>query len=341
MTADGTILRGSAAALDWQLPLPPVRFPLRDALLSFQDHSRPPSVGSAQQEAAAAAYRGPLKVVQTQKSRALRDLGKRRRAGKEWSGRAEAAPLQAPQAPPEAYAARPAKKALHSMATTSKHKYLQHTEAASRCSWVQAAEAKDEKKVPAQGGMSLLSHSQSDSAVGSAQAPHRSTLTSVARTVLSHVRRTQSELSMQGGGEHSQALAATWHSTLRPYPKLTREWLAKGHEFTDGGLGIGPRFKDHDRRYAPGPGAYQGEAYGSVSRWVGESCQPTKQPDARHTSTEAHKMGARRDTAKTADRARPGPGAYELKGFAEEILQNAARRPRPQAPHEDVATSAG
>jgi hypothetical protein len=42
-------------------------------------------------------------------------------------------------------------------------------------------------------------------------------------------------------------------------------------------------------------------------------------------------MGARRDTQKRVDRARPGPGTYELKGFTDEILQKAARRPKLQA----------
>jgi len=69
---------------------------------------------------------------------------------------------------------------------------------------------------------------------------------------------------------------------------------------------------------------------------------PTKQADARFTSAETHKMGARRDMQKKADRQRPGPGTYELKGFAEEILQKCNRRPRKQpdpAPDETVAAN--
>jgi hypothetical protein len=128
----------------------------------------------------------------------------------------------------------------------------------------------------------------------------------------------------------------------RTLPKPVKEWAGRGLEFTDGGLGIGDRFDWSvvAKSSLPGPGAYNCSEYGDVAKWVPESCVPTKQADARFTSAETHKMGARRDMQKKADRQRPGPGTYELKGFAEEILQKCNRRPRKQtdpAPNETVA----
>jgi hypothetical protein len=75
---DGRSLPGSAETNDWQLPLPPVRFPLRDALLSFQDS--PLQAGNeAAQTLQNLEKKGPLKVHTTEKFRASRQIGRLRR----------------------------------------------------------------------------------------------------------------------------------------------------------------------------------------------------------------------------------------------------------------------
>merc|ERR1712232_390350 len=154
------------------------------------------------------------------------------------------------------------------------------------------------------------------------------------RAVLAHSRRaaTDPHSSEEEHARASTTMASTWLSmhNSRTLPRPVKEWATKGFEFTDGGLGIGDRFDMDFAKRSPGPAEYSCRGYGDIARYNSESSMPTKQADARHQSAEAHKMGARRDTGKKADRQRPGPGTYELKGFADEILAKAARRPQPR-----------
>merc|ERR1712113_1255310 len=64
-------------AHEWQLPLPPVRFPLREALLQERGGDLPSPHTEA--VAANAAKRGPLVVKNTEKSRAIRSVGQLKR----------------------------------------------------------------------------------------------------------------------------------------------------------------------------------------------------------------------------------------------------------------------
>lgn len=60
---------------DKEKELPPLRFPLREALLSLHDSvNEPPSVRTAVADAASLATLGPYKVSSTEKSRALKKI---------------------------------------------------------------------------------------------------------------------------------------------------------------------------------------------------------------------------------------------------------------------------
>eukprot|EP00928_Gymnodinium_smaydae_P010905 TRINITY_DN14109_c0_g1_i1.p1 TRINITY_DN14109_c0_g1~~TRINITY_DN14109_c0_g1_i1.p1 ORF type:complete len:420 (+),score=56.14 TRINITY_DN14109_c0_g1_i1:148-1407(+) len=336
-----------STTIDWQKPLPPVRFPLRDALISFQDvgGGRIPSPRTAESVALQAAQKGPLKVYSTQKSRAIRAVGKRRREGKDWEGRIDRdePPLSTPRAPPEALVAKPAKKALLSAATTSRLEVLRSTESAGRSGWPVKPQEFSHESSGIGASRNELSRSMSDASFNRSRSLAgddgiRPTWTSAARAVLAHSRRSAAEGKTHDGededdGMHS--LASVWLSVQRSktLPRPVKEWVLKGQEFTDKGLGVGDRFElelAKLARRAPGPGTYHSESYGDVAKWLPDSSIPTKQPEARHVSTETHRMGARRNTEVKVDRQCPGPGTYELKGFADEILSKAARRSRTQ-----------
>jgi len=180
----------------------------------------------------------------------------------------------------------------------------------------------------------------------------RGTLTSSARAVLSHSRRfaasspnessnaSHGASTSSGHGKSSPApsvsLMAQWspRRQARGLPKPVKEWVCRGLEFTDAGLGIGDRFDvDLVNRANRAPGHIYEQEFGNIGRWQDESSMPTKQPVGKYTSTEVHRMGARRDTQRKADRQRPGPGTYEFKGFAEELQDQIARRPKGEAPN--------
>eukprot|EP00927_Polykrikos_kofoidii_P075683 TRINITY_DN7206_c0_g4_i2.p1 TRINITY_DN7206_c0_g4~~TRINITY_DN7206_c0_g4_i2.p1 ORF type:complete len:400 (-),score=63.33 TRINITY_DN7206_c0_g4_i2:42-1241(-) len=333
---------GDPSAFEWQLPLPPVRFPLRDALLSFQDGVRQLSPRSASTAAEAAANRGPLKVCHTQKSRAMREVGRQRRAGVHYDDRIDRQemPLAPPVVPEEALRPSPAKKVLPSKSSMDKKAMQRSVEDAGRCSWPRVEESLTEARATGGGGGTVMGKSASDSAL--VQDGIRPTWTSATRAVMSHSRRAATETSPGSriGGDTEptmNSMASTWLSmqSSRALPRSVKDWAARGHEFTDGGLGIGDRFVTHpseDPAYrSPGPSAYRNQVYGSVSRYVSTSCLPTRQPEARHYSAEVHKMGARRDTSGKVDRQRPAPGTYELKGFVDELVERGTRRVRRQA----------
>jgi hypothetical protein len=176
--------------------------------------------------------------------------------------------------------------------------------------------------------------------------------------VLSHSRRFAAESvaeqsihgSTHGGSIHGGSAAhgssaaakktpvdpmAAWspQRQSRGLPKPVREWVCKGLEFTDAGLGIGDRFDvDISNRAKRAPGHIYDQDYGNISRYKSEQSIPTKQPEGRHTSTETHKMGARRDVSAKRDRQRPGPGTYEFMGFAQELVHKLNKRPQGEPP---------
>lgn len=309
----GRSLPGSAS-LDWQLPMPPIRFPLRDALLSFNEGTRSSSPRSASAAAAAMAAKGPLLVRSTEKSRASREMGQRRRQGSEFTF-ADEAPQQPPRVPPDQ--PRHAKKSMMSLGTIRRVSNLKVAEQAGTSTWSTALKESHSSpelqstSISTQGGI----HTQ-DVMV-------RDTWTSAARTVLSHSRRhagatLPDETSVFSGWSSLQA--------CQGLPKSVMELSAKGLEFTDKGFGVAERFDPELRSLAQrAPGhIYSQQEYGSVSRWRRQSSLPTKQPCSHHYSAETHRMGARRDTS-NGDGHRPGPGAYEFKGFADVLIAKNAK----------------
>lgn len=319
------------ASLSWHAPQPPVRFPLRDALMSFQE--APPTAQEASLASESLRAKGPLIVTQTQKSRAIREVGRIKRKGLHLAGpmNYDHAPVGTPRAPPEADRPDPNPKAKVSQVTTVKAEHRRRTHADALSHWPNYAPAAD---------------------LG-AQARRRmrdvkGTLASDARILMAHSRRhgvLQPDGS-QSEGENDLRLAypsasmssAAWSSmrSSKQLPKPVRDWASRGIEFTDRGLGIGERFTVHPAADPAqrSPGAiYDIGQSGSFTRWASESTLPTKQISSKHFSTEVHKMGARREIVSKAVR-QPEPGTYELKGFTDELLDKIARRPKPNA-HRD------
>lgn len=303
-------LPGSATALDWQLPLPPVRFPLREAMMALQQED--PREASA--EASALAQRGPLKVFHTEKSRALRTVGHQRRHGNltQWSTTSlEEAPQPIPKAPPEADQPSPAPKSNPSKGTLMRRQQRKGAEQVGLASWPIMGESRSAPNLAGE----------------ASEVPH--TWSSAARAVLGHSKR------FPGSGEHaavtSPTMGSQWAgSTLQSYrhlPRPVKEWADTGMGFTDKGLGIGDRFDlEVTMRARRSPGAvYEQGNYGNVALWSPNQSQPTKQACSQHTSTEVHRMGARRRENKLVDRQQPCPGSYEVLGFAEENQRRAAR----------------
>lgn len=327
--------------MDWQPPQPPVRFPLREALMSFQD-TAPPSPRSALASASASLERtGPLVAKSTQKSRALRQVGRQRRQGIGWSG--EEALVRTPRPPPECDRPKPAPKVVQAfvkegndvkaqppLVSRTRQAALRGAEDAGGATWPIMEESKSAPN---------LTTGSSSSRAGDGPPGARDTWTSAARAVLAHSRRfggpsKTGQRSGGDGGDSPHGGSQTWYGpspqSCRGLPRPVRDWAARGLEFTDSGLGIGPRFEQELRensRRSPGP-IYEQQSFGSVSRWSSDSTLPTKQPCGRHFSTEAHRIGVRRDLSKKAERQQPGPGTYELQGFAEELLHKLAKHPK-------------
>jgi len=336
----------SSSQMDWQVPRAPVRFPLRDALMSFQDPSRSSSVQEAEAKSSTiAASKGPLVVQMTSAARLRKHIGHRKRHDLDPVPLGEIPPSSFPRPPADVTNRVPPRKHMKTAATTSQLQDRRRAENAAWATW-----------------MADMPHSESAPVLPSHQQVIRGTLTSSARAVLAHSRRfaapapnhasTQSLPVSTSGGSHGSAAAtgkaASGKKTvthqdplahLSPtrvssgLPKPVKEWVCRGLEFTDAGLGIGDRFDvDISKRAARAPGNIYDTDFGNVARWKSEASMPTKQPDSRHGSTETHKMGARRDISGKRDKQRPGPGTYEHMGFAQELLYTLAKRPKGEAP---------
>jgi len=318
---DGRSLPGSMEPNDWQLPLPPVRFPLRDALLSFQDS--PVQAGNeAAQTLANLEKKGPLKVHTTEKFRASRQIGRMRRGGHVTSGLIEERPQPSPQAPSDADRPKTPPKVMSSMATSTRTSRRRRAEEVG-LQWP------------------LLEESHSAPSLGSTGRNEiRETWSSAARSVLAHSRRfpgSSSSAHLGGGhgghGENPQDEAPKWAGasllSYKSLPKPVKEWAYRGLEFTDKGLGVGDRFDlDIELRGRRSPGfVYEQQRFGSVSLWAPDAAsKPTQQPCSKHVSTEAHRMGSRWREGKGPDRQQPCPGSYEIPGFVEELQRKTARR---------------
>jgi hypothetical protein len=304
----------TTAGRDWLLPMPPVRFPLRDALISLQE-SQPAtersrsSIGSSMPKSPRSGKKS-LASMSTAKTRMQAEVGRLKREGK-WH-KAEVAPVVTPRAPPDEKKAPP--KAVPSLASRTRQGMLRAGEAAGHGSFrpvVEKSEKADDQ--PAQDKI-------------------RATWTSAARAVLSHTRRSIDEgQDLEGGA--SEIYEGLEHIAPGVSLQPLKEWIGRGLEFCDGGLGIGMRDSDKEIlnmvRRSPGPTAYITEKSGSVSLFDPYAPLPTKQPNARHTSTETHRIGVRRDHQVKLE-SFLGPGTYTLKGFTDEIIEKYPRQKRGQ-----------
>lgn len=322
-----------------------MRFPLRDALMSFQDVTRPPSVQEAEASSSSLDSKGPLKVKMTSKAKHRAFLGHRKRHDLDPPGIGEMHAQPMPRPPPETTARQPPKKAMNTFGNQSRMQARREAEGAGWSTWM--------------AGVEHAQHAQSEPDLHSSVAKQqeqmiRGTLTSSARAVLSHSRRFAAESmnpspshsphgSSGGGGSKGSGAAkkpapdpmAAWspQRQSRGLPKPVREWVCRGLEFTDGGLGIGDRFDlEIEKRARRAPGHIYDQDFGNIARWNSEASVPTKQPEGRHHSTQTHKIGARRDISGKRDRQRPGPGTYELRGFAQENALKTSKRPKGEAP---------
>lgn len=324
---------------NWQIPRAPVRFPLRDALLSHQD---PSADHGGDAGMSSVSSKGPIRVQMTQKAKALKYLSHRKRYNLDPPALGEIAPTNPPRAPADVTARRPAKKALNSYGTEVRVQARRNAEDAAGCMWMPLEEHNDAAQSPPPGAQAI-----------------RGTLTSSARAVLSHSRRfaaqsltdesmaahtTQSSAhspSSNAGKSFGAAKKpaadpmAAWSPTRqsRGLPKPVREWVCRGLEFTDAGLGIGDRFDvEIQNRADRAPGTIYSQDFGNIARYKSEASMPTKQAAGKFPSCETHKMGARRDTTGKRDRQRPGPGTYETMGFAQALVHKLSNRPKGEAP---------
>jgi len=322
--------------------LPPLKFPLRDALQALQESANgPPSVRTALMHSAAAAAKGPYKVGSTQKTRALKKIGRIKRRGEHLgAGFAEQRPMSTPRAPPECDRPQSVPKSVPSAVSRHKVEMIQSAQDSAVQSWPQVQKSQS---------MPDLTHSSTSQMASSSSSfgfgnDIRPTWTSAARAVLGHGRR---QATQKSKGHSSQSLAddrdpselppaglsrdSSWcGATLALHPGLPRpvkEWAASGLEFTDGGLGIGSRDNPEIKNLASrSPGFNYVVQSGSVSLWNSSASLPTKQPLSQHMSAASARFGARRDPQARYER-RPGPGYYEVPGFTEELLRKVAKRP--------------
>lgn len=326
------------SSTEWQVPPPPLRFPLRDALFALQAPDNPLSYRSAAAHTSTETFRGPLKVHSTEKSRALKEVGRARRKGESFGrGFAEERPLSTPRPPADIDRPKTVPKSLPSNASRSKLAQLKAAQDAGTSSWPVLEES---ASMPDLSSSSSVRRNVKTAASVSVFDEIRPTWTSAARAVLGHTRRMASSHQRGGEGEGEDGddalpLAAltmdsSWcgmsMQSNRALPRPVKDWAAKGLEFTDGGLGIGERFSELKQlaRRSPGP-VYEQQSFGSVSKWRSQASQPTKQIESRHHSAQAYRMGERREQHRKHER-QPGPGYYELKGFTEELLHKIAKR---------------
>lgn len=307
----------------WRAPSPPVRFPLRDALLTEED--LPQLSTTFHSFRSDSSIRHGFKS--TEKSRALREVGVARRKGTYQPPNGvllQEPAIEIPRRPPQDWRRPNDGPTVHlSESTRSKRDRLQSAQEAGTSAWLTVT-TRDVQPPPAA--------SPSDQI--------RDTWSSAARAVLSHTRRAKvSPVSTGEDFSHQEAdtlpvasnsmSSSFWSANLqktRGLPRPVKDWAKKGFEFTDGGLGIGNRFgKDYyNYNFTPGP-VYELGVIGSVSLWSSNASMPTKQASAKYTSTEAHTMGARRDI-RAAHAMQPGPGAYHVAGFTEELFRKNSKK---------------
>jgi len=319
-------LPGSGADLDWQPPMPPVRFPLRDALMSSHDTPgplTPQDSKSAASLASATKSKGPLVVKATRKSRAVQDVGHRRRRCPDLGD--DVAPQRTPRAPPDCDKAKTAPKAIPSRGSRRRQDELRAAEQAGGGEWPVM-----------QGSKSLPSVS-----LGNTHGI-KDTWKSATRALISHSRRFVGTSTAASEGGTPTVLASNDAATMdvgtmlrsyRSVPRPVKDWAGKGLEFTDAGLGIGARFDQQDAngmshgfaQRSPGP-IYEQHSFGSMSRWASDTALPTRQQCSHHRSGEAYTMGVRREGVRKLPT--PSPGMYEVRGFADELKAKAARRPK-------------
>eukprot|EP00913_Durusdinium_trenchii_P032640 g30551.t1 len=234
--------------------LPQLRYPLREALLSLNDSVHGlPSVRTACAESAQLASPGPYKVGSTEKSRALKKLGRLKRRGEHLGrGYAEERPLLTPRPPADEERPKSVPKTVPSAVSRQRLEMqlgclmirsTQHTA-------VETWELHASQSAPELTGSSWMCRSS----VGSPRPHVRSTWTSAARAALGHGRRHATRPRGEGatgGGDAYEAPPAglsrdsSWCAaslaTFPNLPKTVREWAGSGLEFADCGLGIGSR----------------------------------------------------------------------------------------------------
>lgn len=237
----------SDGSAGWQLPMPPVRFPLRDALLSFKETSAAQAGREAAADLDRLGARPPLKAKATEKSRALRQVGRMRRHGTgPGSGLIEEPPQPIPTAPPEADVPRTPPKCLPSPAGRAgqRRRLVERTAAL----WPAIKESHSAPQ------LRMLDSSASPGGPAAA-APQASgapavvpvTWTSAVRAVIAHGRRYD-----EGDLPAGEFVVPSWKGvsmvSYRNLPKPAYEWADRGFEFSGKGLGIGPRALDEQIR---------------------------------------------------------------------------------------------
>mmetsp|Transcript_15965 Transcript_15965/g.34558 ORF Transcript_15965/g.34558 Transcript_15965/m.34558 type:complete len:367 (+) Transcript_15965:102-1202(+) len=314
----------SANRREWQRPLPPVRFPLREALLSgydiaggagWEDPLPDFRVDPQVQALNRAMGKGSTgKVRETEKSIALAEIGRLRRMGLLTSGLLEEPPQPRPKPPPEADRARTPPKAM-----------------ASSCTLSRQARRKQLEQEGAQWPM--IQESASAPSLGqrppSEEGSYRETWTSAARAVISHSKRFPGDMS-----EEDDEFAPKWAGasllSYRHLPRPVKSWATKGFEFTDRGLGVGNRAMEDEvkmmGRRSP-TFVYEAQKYGSIAMWsLDSTSKPSMQPSSKHVSSETHRLGMRRLEKSVDTRQLPGPGSYEISGFVDELKKKIPKK---------------
>lgn len=323
--------------------LPQLRFPLREALLSLHDSvNEPPSVRTALTGSASLATLGPYKVSSTEKSRALKKIGRLKRRGEHIGrGYAEERPLHTPRPPPESERPKTVPKSVPSAVSRKKVAFVRSAQDAAEMEcWPSLQKS---QSAPEVSSMSCFSATPNDMSTDI-----RPTWTSTARAVLGHGRRqaTRQHATSKGSkgskGEAEQMDAppagllqdTSWCSaslsSFPGLPKPLKDWAimaSSGLEFTDAGFGLGdrenPEVKNLIKR---SPGFHYEVKCGNVGLWNSDASLPTKQPLSQHFSAASAPFGARRDPQKKYER-QPGPGYYDVPGFTDELLRKVAKRP--------------
>lgn len=317
----------AGSSYEWQVPLPPVRFPLRDALLSVQQEPMMGSMSMTEENS-----RGPLVIKTNAKFKTMREVGRQRRHG-QLAAKPHGYVKPPSELLPPKHSRPDAPKAMHSFGTISRYERQHNAEMDGFSTW---GSFKESASAPA------LPSASSDDA-------NRATWTSAARAVLSHSRRQaraaqeatrQASVSVSGserafGHASEPSVSSSWspekHAVgWRGLPRPVQAWASGGLEFTEKGMGIGERFKTEslgNARKSPGPCQYFHDE-GSVATWIAGASLPTKQPCSQHHSTQVYKIGVKHEgRTNDWDRSRPGPGTYEPhKGFADEIMSKTFRK---------------